>query len=115
MTYGCPEHINQLLDKVITNAVEFSQDGEIAITCGFNRSNWVVSVENKGILLPENMSSQLFDSMISVRENKSTETPHLGLGLYIARLIAEFHNGEINAENNENSDGVIVSFRLPKT
>jgi len=46
------------------------------------------------------------------REGKSSE-PHLGLGLYVARLIAEFHGGAISAKNLASGDGVAVtaSFR----
>jgi signal transduction histidine kinase len=41
-------------------------------------------------------------------EGTSAE-PHLGLGLYIARLIAEFHGGEIHARNLASDEGVAVS------
>jgi signal transduction histidine kinase len=68
-------------------------------------------------LLPEAMRDKLFQSMVSVRrerdrEGKSSE-PHLGLGLYVARLIAEFHGGAIGAKNLASGDGVAVtaSFR----
>jgi signal transduction histidine kinase len=77
-----------------------------------------VCVENTGPLLPEAMRGKLFESMISVRgdrgrDGKSAE-PHLGLGLYVARLIAEFHGGAIGARNLASGEGVAVtaSFRL---
>ena len=59
--------------------------------------------------LPEQMRSQLFDSMVSVR--RGSEDRHLGLGLYVAKLIAEGHRGTIEAENYD--DGVIVTVTLP--
>ena len=77
-----------------------------------------VSVENAGPPLPEAMRGKLFESMVSVRgergrDAKSAE-PHLGLGLYVARLIAEFHGGAISARNLASGGGVAVtaSFRL---
>ena len=55
------------------------------------------------------MRSQVFDSMVSVREDSSDR--HLGLGLYVAKLIAEGHGGRITAENADG--GVRFSVILP--
>jgi signal transduction histidine kinase len=57
------------------------------------------------------MRSQLFDSMVSVRAEESGK--HLGLGLFIARLIAEGHDGSIAAYDVEG--GVTFEVRLPAT
>jgi signal transduction histidine kinase len=38
----------------------------------------------------------------------------LGLGLYIAHLIAEFHHGRISARDREDIEGVEVEVRLPR-
>ena len=51
------------------------------------------------LALPEDMNDELFNSMVSIRKQSSDVEPHLGLGLYVARLIAEFHNGKISASN----------------
>jgi two-component system, OmpR family, sensor histidine kinase ChvG len=56
------------------------------------------------------MEGQLFNSMVSVRQKKENNTPHLGLGLYIARMIAEFHHGYIKAANLEDEKGVCFSM-----
>ena len=50
--------------------------------------------------------------MVSRREKKGAK-PHLGLGLYIVRLITQFHGGEANAENLPRDGGVIFSITLP--
>ena len=72
-----------------------------------------VSVQNQGPPLPDEMRGTLFESMVSVR-NERGAGPHLGLGLCVARLIAEFHGGSVRADNLPAGDGVIVSatFRL---
>jgi two-component system sensor histidine kinase ChvG len=59
------------------------------------------------------MHGRLFDSMVSVRTEQSRDQPHLGLGLYIVRLIAEFHGGRATAMNRADAQGVIVSVDLP--
>jgi K+-sensing histidine kinase KdpD len=59
------------------------------------------------------MRGRLFESMVSVREPRAGGAPHLGLGLYVARLIAEFHGGAIEAADTAARDGVIVRVNLP--
>jgi len=54
------------------------------------------------------MRGKLFESMVSIRAERGGE-PHLGLGLYVARLIAEFHGGGIDASDLAAGDGVAVS------
>ena len=75
-------------------------------------------ISNNGILLPEQLSESLFDSMVSLRdENQKAQNkqvvPHLGLGLYISRLICQFHQGNISAYNHQNPAGVTVHISLP--
>jgi two-component system sensor histidine kinase ChvG len=101
----------QMLDKLISNAVDFSLPGEpIEIILQDNKTT-EISIINYGPLLPAEMKAQLFTSMVSFRQKKD-EQPHLGLGLHIARLIAEFHHAEITANNLPQNEGVIfkISF-----
>ncbi len=112
---GSPEHIAQLLDKVIANAVEFSDDNKITASVTGNNQQVTLTISNNGELLPEQMSEQLFDSMVSIRKKHNNEQPHLGLGLYIARLICQFHHGTIKAVNQQNQLGVEVIITLPLT
>jgi K+-sensing histidine kinase KdpD len=59
------------------------------------------------------MKDRLFDSMISVRPQEKQKQPHLGMGLHIARLITDFHGGEIRAENRTDREGVVITVVIP--
>ena len=108
---GSPELIVQLLDKLIDNAVGFSTDGdEILVRLIENPSDACLTVENPGPPLPAKMRGKLFDSMVSVRGSDADE--HLGLGLHIARIVAEGHGGSISADNSDT--GVTFTVRLPR-
>lgn len=111
---GSPEHIAQLLDKVFANAVEFSDDNKISISLQETLSAITIHISNNGKHLPEMMQERLFDSMVSMRDTKRQAQPHLGLGLYIARLIVEFHQGIITANDHNNPSGVTISITLNK-
>lgn len=116
--YGSAELVAQLFDKVISNAVDFSQDSdEIVISLEKKDKQVFLSVSNPGPLLPQGMKSQLTQSMVSVRkENEmqnTTHSPHLGLGLYIANMIANFHKGQLLLNDKTDGTGVIVTITFP--
>ncbi len=120
---GSPELIAQMLDKLVDNANDFGTSGT-PISVKLDRvgaapelgdpGSVVLGVSNQGDALPEGTHERLFASMVSMRRDKGGEKPHLGLGLYVARLIAEFHRGTIFAENLADSQGVAVkvTFKL---
>jgi dedicated sortase system histidine kinase len=114
MFNGAPEMIAQMLDKLVANAVEFSAAGTpIVVRLERGDTELRLSVENEGPLLPDAMHGRLFDSMVSVRGDQVSDAPHLGLGLYIVRLIAEAHRGHAMAQNRSDGRGVVVSVTLP--
>jgi len=107
---GSPELLIQMLDKLVDNAVDFSNAGDvIKISLAEQDKDLLLAVTNPGPPLPEKMRTQLFDSMVSMRAGESSR--HLGLGLYIAKLIAEGHGGRIAADNVDG--GVVFEVRLP--
>jgi len=111
---GAPDLAAQLLDKLVENAVDFSTGGApVRVALDDAGGAAALTVTNKGPLLPDKMRTRLFESMISMREATGTGTPHLGLGLYVARLIAEFHGGTIAASNLTGGDGVTLGVRMP--
>lgn len=107
---GSPELLIQMLDKLVDNAVGFSAEGDkIRIGLDFADDAHILAVENPGPPLPEKMRTQMFDSMVSMRSGENTK--HLGLGLYVARLIATGHGGRIEADNVDG--GVVFKVILP--
>ncbi|MBL8470575.1 MAG: hypothetical protein JNM98_02150 [Rhodocyclaceae bacterium] len=110
---GQPDLAAQLLDKLVSNAMDFARPGtavQIAVTRGVYFAE--LSVTNYGPPLPDALRDRLFDSMVSLRSGGSDGEPHLGLGLYIARLIAEFHDGAIRADSLPGGEGVAVTVGL---
>jgi signal transduction histidine kinase len=108
-----PDLIVQALDKLVDNALSLSADDcEIRVSLRSENRNYLVSVANSGSSLPGVLHDQLFDSLVSLRENKSSGR-HLGLGLYIVRLVAEAHGGTVSACNLPNSQGVEFTIFLP--
>lgn len=110
--HGNPDLIVQMLDKLVENAVDFTATGD-AITIGVARdAEWVrIDVENPGPPLPTEDSARLFESLWQSRKG-SDSRPHFGLGLYIVKLIADFHRGRVGATSLESSSGARFSVWL---
>ena len=107
---GSDELVAQLLDKLVDNAVSFSAAGSrIDVALAAAGSEIVLSVANSGPTLPAQMRGRLFDSLVSIREQRDGR-PHLGLGLAIVALVADFHGGRCEA--NDLPDGSGVMFRV---
>ncbi|MCC7327075.1 MAG: hypothetical protein IT521_09760 [Burkholderiales bacterium] len=110
---GAPDLIAQLMDKLVANAVEFAAGGAIEIRLDSAGSQAQLSVANDGPPLPDGTALRLFDSLVSVRPAGGSGTPHLGLGLYIVRVITQFHHGSVRAQNKADGTGVVVTVALP--
>jgi signal transduction histidine kinase len=99
MVKGAPDLLAQMLDKLVENAVDFAApQTPVRVILTSEADRVALRVENEGQPLPEALLGSSFDSMQSLRSAPSAGVPHLGLGLYIARLIAEFHGGTLRAQ-----------------
>jgi len=106
-----------MLDKLIDNAIDFSTPGTpitVRLQPAIGDEPCVsISVENLGSPLPPNADSRLFESLWQSRTD-SDARPHFGLGLYIVRLIAEFHGGRAQAETLDGERGARFTVRLQR-
>jgi len=111
---GAPDLIVQMLDKLIDNAVDFSPAGApITVRLRLDAQAAVIEVDNPGPALPAHVEGRLFESLWQSRAGPESR-PHFGLGLYIVRLIAEFHGGEASAANLPDGSGARFLVRLSR-
>ncbi|HVF63656.1 MAG TPA: ATP-binding protein [Casimicrobiaceae bacterium] len=114
---AAPDLIAQMLDKLVANAIEFGEPQRpVVVRVESTSGAALLSVSNDGPPLPDAMRERLFESMVSVREGATHDpaSPHLGLGLYIVRLIAQLHRGSACADNRADATGVVVTITLPQ-
>jgi signal transduction histidine kinase len=112
---GSGDLVAQLLDKLVDNAVSFSAPGSrIDVALAATGDAFVLSVANRGPALPDKMRGRLFDSLVSIREQRDSR-PHLGLGLHIVALVADFHGGRCEADDLPDASGVVFRVWFPRS
>lgn len=109
-----PELVAQALDKLLDNALSFTpEQGWLRLSLRATAGGAEIELANQGPMLPEVMQGRLFDSLVSLRDKaRPGDAPHLGLGLYVVRLVAERHDGVAVARNLDDGSGVAFVLQL---
>jgi signal transduction histidine kinase len=105
--------IAQLITNLISNAHKYSgENAHIRLNVAVNEQNLSVVVEDEGIGISEEDQKQLFTAFFRADNRAAREAGGTGLGLVIARSIAELHGGKLWLNSIENQ-GTTVAFRVP--
>jgi two-component system, OmpR family, sensor histidine kinase VicK len=108
--YSDRVRISQVLSNLLTNAIKFTNEGDIIVTAEIhdgNKNSIVVRVKDNGAGIDSEILPQLFSKFAS----KSFQGT--GLGLFISKSIIEAHGGKMWAENNSDGKGATFYFSLP--
>ena len=103
----------QLITNLISNAHKYSaENAEIRLSVSVEYENLSVLVEDEGIGISEEDQKQLFTAFFRADNRAAREAGDTGLGLVIARSIAELHGGKLWLNSIENQ-GTTVAFIIP--
>jgi signal transduction histidine kinase len=109
---GNADRLVQMLDKLVNNAVEHGATAHpIEVGLRTERTLAILSIADIGDALPENLE-QIFEPFVSKKPRH--KKGNLGLGLYVARVIAARHGGTIRAHRLQNPDGAKLVVELPR-
>jgi signal transduction histidine kinase len=110
---GDRDRLEQVLGNLLENAVKYSPEGsEIFVNVEDRLDAVVTSVCDRGIGIPADELTQVFERFHRGRQVSSTNYGGLGLGLYITKQIVERHGGSIWVESAE-GQGTTFHFSLP--
>ena len=104
------ERITQVISNLLSNSIQFTNDGHISLEMATSDQNneVIVTVRDTGKGINPEIMPRLFSKFVT-RSQQGT-----GLGLFISKNIIESHGGKIWAENNVlEGRGTIFSFTLP--
>jgi two-component system, OmpR family, sensor kinase len=108
--------LGRLLINLLDNAIKYSPSGStVTVHCRREDGQYLLSVADDGPGIPEELQPQLFERFFradKVRSRVEGETGGAGLGLAIARWIAEAHRGQLVLTRSDGS-GTIFTTILP--
>jgi len=101
----------QVFSNLLSNSIKYSPDGGlINVRLEAQASGLVVSVQDRGIGIPEADRARLFERYH--RGSNAAGIVGTGLGLYFAKTVVELHDGQVTAESREGG-GSCFRVRLP--
>jgi signal transduction histidine kinase/ActR/RegA family two-component response regulator len=114
---GDPVRLNQVLTNLLSNALKFTERGEIEVRASVERQSETgttarFSVRDTGIGIPAEAQGRLFQSFTQVDNSTIRKYGGTGLGLMISRQLVELMGGQIGVES-EPSKGSTFWFSVP--
>jgi heavy metal sensor kinase len=110
---GDQPRLRQLFRILLTNAIQYTDPaGTIRLSCHCDGKRAIISVEDTGIGIPEESIGRIFDRFYRVDQARTRSKGGSGLGLSIAKWIAESHKGTIQV-HSEVGKGSRFDVSLP--
>ena len=106
------DHIRTVLMNLISNAIKFTEKGEIHFSLEKNGEKLQVSFSDTGMGIPLDQSELIFEEFYQIDGSKTRPHGGIGLGLALARKIINLHGGRIWVEPNREK-GSTFTFTLP--
>ena len=105
--------VEQILLNLLNNAIKFTQEGQVILTCEAG-ADWITtSVKDTGIGISPEDRDKLFKAFQQIETGLSRRFEGTGLGLSICKRLVELLGGEINAHSEGPGKGATFTFTLP--
>lgn len=105
------QKLKQLLYIILENAIKYS-DNHIIVSVERNRHVGFIHIRDFGIGIPKDELPKIFDRFYRVDKARSRKYGGTGLGLSLAKEIADYIQAEIETDSTF-GDGTTVTIRLP--
>jgi signal transduction histidine kinase len=108
-----PTRVNQIVTNLLTNAAKFTpRGGRITIDLGTEEGTAAIRVTDSGAGIPADQVERIFDMFARITHGDGGESG-LGIGLALARRLAEMHGGRLNASSGGEGQGATFVLTLP--
>ncbi|HEX7760871.1 MAG TPA: ATP-binding protein [Caulobacteraceae bacterium] len=109
---GDPTRLRQILYNLISNALKFTDRGEVRVTVRRQGGTLTITVADTGVGIAEEHLATLFDRFVQADASTTRKYGGTGLGLAICRELAALMGGEIRADSRP-GEGATFLVSLP--
>ncbi|RLC97885.1 MAG: hypothetical protein DRI77_06305 [Chloroflexi bacterium] len=106
------KRIRQILINLLTNAIKYTERGQVTVSASHADGHVVIGVSDTGIGIPPEYHETIFEEFSRVDSSSTRKVDGLGLGLSISRRLVELHGGQIWVKS-EPDVGSTFYFTLP--
>jgi len=115
---GDREQVSRLVDHLVNNALAYGREGSqrwarIELEARPEQGEARLAVEDHGRGLPDDVGERIFERFYRYEDPDHPMVPGTGLGLYIARELADLHGGRVELEWSERGAGSRFAAFLP--
>jgi signal transduction histidine kinase len=107
---GRASELRRALRNLVENAMRYGKQAEVSMVVSGRHAD--IFIDDKGPGIPDDLREHVMKPFVRLEESRSVETGGNGLGLTIARAIAERHGGELTLQNRT-AGGLRATLRLP--
>jgi signal transduction histidine kinase/CHASE3 domain sensor protein len=104
--------LRQILVNILSNAVKFTDRGEITLRARLNGDEARFSVSDTGLGIATENQQRIFEPFWQVEQSSTRRAGGTGLGLTVSRSLARLLGGEVSVESKL-GDGSIFTLTLP--
>lgn len=109
------ERVKFVIQTLLENALAYTpSNGKVSLSLELVSDKAVVSVIDNGIGIKKDDLGMIFTRFFRTEKAKTTDTEGFGIGLYLARLVARRHKGDIKVYSEGEEKGTSFKFTLPK-
>jgi len=115
VAHADPVLLERILRNLVSNAIRYSDDGGVLVSCRARQGKLLVQVWDSGIGISEQNLARIFEEFFQAQSNRPLEAHHrkgLGLGLAIVKRLADLMGAQVQVRSRV-GHGTVFSLDVP--